>query len=88
MENYKYFKHEKCEFFPCHKMKNSEEDFFNCLFCYCPLYSLGEDCGGNFTWTEKGIKNCSACNIPHGKNGYEHVREKIKEVIKRTSKKN
>ena len=85
MENYKYFKNEKCEYFPCHKVE--DEEFFNCLFCYCPLYSLGEDCGGNFTWTEKGIKNCSNCSIPHKENGYKHVSEKIKEVIKRSSKK-
>lgn len=82
-ENYKYFKNDKCEYFPCHKME--DEDFFNCLFCYCPLYALGEDCGGNFTWSEKGIKNCSACNIPHGRKGYEHISSKIGEVIKRTS---
>ncbi len=85
MENYKYFKNDKCEFFPCHKME--DDDFFNCLFCYCPLYSLGEDCGGNFTWSEKGVKNCSSCNIPHTREGYEYIRAKIKEVIARTSRK-
>lgn len=85
MENYKYFKNEKCEYFPCHPIE--EDGFFNCLFCYCPLYSLGSECGGNFTWSEKGVKNCSSCSIPHGKAGYDHVRSKIGEVIKRTSRK-
>lgn len=85
MENYKYFKNEKCEFFPCHEI--DEDGFFNCLFCYCPLYSLGEKCGGDFFYTEAGIKNCSKCKIPHGRNGYEHVRSRLKEVIKIASKK-
>lgn len=85
MKNYKYFKNEKCEFFPCHKLEDDE--FFNCLFCYCPLYSLGEDCGGNFTYSEKGVKVCTNCTIPHEKGGYEHVMSKIKEVIERTSRK-
>ena len=55
-ENYKFVQNKKCEFFPCHKV---EEEKFNCLFCYCPLYMLGADCGGNFTYLENGIKYCS-----------------------------
>ena len=39
-KEYSYFSHKKCEFFPCHK--NADPDDFNCLFCYCPLYALGE----------------------------------------------
>ena len=34
-ENYKFFQHKACEFFPCHETKDI--DNFNCLFCYCPL---------------------------------------------------
>ena len=45
-KEYSYFSHKKCEFFPCHKGADSED--FNCLFCYCPLYALGDKCGGNF----------------------------------------
>ncbi|MGL5694068.1 MAG: cysteine-rich small domain-containing protein, partial [Peptostreptococcaceae bacterium] len=51
-ENYKFFNHKTCECFPCHKTNKPEE--FNCLFCYCPLYALGEDCGGNFKYNESG----------------------------------
>ena len=39
-ENFKFFQHRECEFFPCHENANAET--FNCLFCYCPLYALGE----------------------------------------------
>ena len=38
--NYKFFSHRECEYFPCHKGADPER--FNCLFCYCPLYLLGE----------------------------------------------
>lgn len=37
-ENYKFVQNRKCEYFPCHKVEN--EDEFNCLFCFCPLYML------------------------------------------------
>ena len=48
MEHFKFFQNKKCEYFPCHKTKNEED--FNCLFCYCPLYALGDKCGGNFKY--------------------------------------
>lgn len=73
-ENYKFHCNRECEFFPCHKVSDPEN--FNCLFCYCPLYALGAECGGNFVYTEDGIKDCSNCMIPHSKNAYEHILEK------------
>lgn len=79
-EHYKFFQNKECEYFPCHKTQDKES--FNCLFCYCPLYALKEKCGGNFRYTEKGIKDCSQCMMPHGVKGYEHVMEHINEIIK------
>ena len=35
--SYKYFKNTDCKYFPCHK---GLSDDFNCLFCYCPMYSI------------------------------------------------
>lgn len=60
---YPFFSHESCEYFPCHE--GIAPDEFNCLFCYCPLYALGSRCGGDFTYTDAGIKDCSACTLPH-----------------------
>ncbi|WP_041668679.1 cysteine-rich small domain-containing protein [Acetobacterium woodii] len=77
--NFKFFQHQKCEYFPCHQINNQEN--FNCLFCYCPLYALGENCGGNFTYTQKGVKNCSSCNYPHLKENYDGVLEKLSKLI-------
>lgn len=77
-ENYKFTQHTQCEFFPCHKVKNVEE--FNCLFCYCPLYMLKDQCGGNYKYTN-GVKDCSECLKPHTKGAYEHVMSKMKRVI-------
>lgn len=84
-ENYKFVQNEKCEFFPCHKVKDSTT--FNCLFCYCPLYMLKDKCGGGFTYTDNGIKNCTNCTLPHGQGGYDHVMSKMKEVIRIGSEK-
>ena len=78
MEHYKFFQHKECEYFPCHKTEKTDE--FNCLFCFCPLYFLGKECGGNFSYTKNGVKDCSRCMIPHGKNGYEYVCGKIRDV--------
>ncbi len=79
MEHYKFSQNSQCEYFPCHETKDKEK--FNCLFCYCPLYALGDKCGGNFRYTENGIKDCSKCMIPHGEKGYEHVMSHMKEVM-------
>ena len=84
IENYKFFSHRDCEFFPCHKTDKPET--FNCLFCYCPLYALGEACGGKFRFTDNGIKDCTDCLIPHSAGGYEYVMErysKISDLIKK-----
>ena len=54
MADYSFFSNKDCQYFPCHN--NVDPENFNCLFCYCPLYALGSKCGGNFYYTEKGIK--------------------------------
>lgn len=71
VKHYQFFCNKECEYFPCHKGIDPEE--FNCLFCYCPLYALGNKCGGNFVITEKGIKNCSNCTVPHRKENYDRI---------------
>ena len=77
MNNYKFFNNKDCQYFPCHKVKNEEE--FNCLFCYCPLY-LMEDCGGNYS-IKRNIKDCSKCLIPHSLKGYDYINAKLMEVF-------
>ncbi len=72
--NYKHFVHLDCAFYPCHDLS----DWTSCLFCWCPLYLL--DCGGNFTF-KRGVKDCSACVIPHREEGYEFVLETVKEKV-------
>ncbi|MFZ7119994.1 MAG: cysteine-rich small domain-containing protein [Eubacteriaceae bacterium] len=84
-EKFKFFNHKECEYFPCHDCENLDD--FNCLFCYCPLYTLGDKCGGNFTYTKKGIKNCKNCTIPHTREGYEIILEKMDDIIEMTKKK-
>ena len=39
--SHSYFENRECEYYPCHGL-----DAVNCLFCFCPLYSIA-DCGGN-----------------------------------------
>ncbi|MGX8797136.1 cysteine-rich small domain-containing protein [Fusibacter sp. JL298sf-3] len=81
-EHYKFTQHKKCEYFPCHKGVDAAE--FNCLFCYCPLYMLGEACGGDFKVTH-GIKDCSDCVKPHDANSYAYIMGHMKTVIQKGS---
>lgn len=83
-QKYKFFSHKECEYFPCHK--TNDPDNFNCLFCYCPLYALKDKCGGNFRYTDKGIKDCSNCTLPHKRDNYDYIIGKFKDIINITKK--
>lgn len=78
IENYKKVQNKKCEFFPCHR--GVPEDEFNCLFCFCPLYTLKDKCDGNYL-INNGKKDCSICTRPHDKNGYAFIMSKIDEAV-------
>lgn len=70
MENsFRFYRNDSCMYFPCHSVENEED--FNCMFCYCPLY-LMEECGGNYRMSY-GVKDCSNCLIPHKPQGYDHI---------------
>ncbi|SFE71012.1 cysteine-rich small domain-containing protein [Peptostreptococcus sp. D1] len=86
MKKYKFFSHAECEFFPCHKLEGSslKKESFNCLFCYCPLYALGKKCGGNFSITESGVKDCTNCLLPHVRDNYDYIISKFKEIVEAT----
>ena len=77
---YAFFCNKKCECFPCHIV--DDEDDFNCLFCFCPLYLLDDKCGGGFSYSENGIKDCSKCTLPHKKENYGLITGKLSEIIK------
>ena len=82
--NHTFFANRACKYYPCHS--NADPENFNCLFCYCPLYALGDQCGGNFRYTDRGIKDCTRCLVPHSKGGYEYIIKsfpKIAELVKR-----
>ena len=71
-----FFQNTACEYFPCHPVASDED--FNCLFCYCPLYTF-EDCGGNARYTADGLKDCSGCTVPHKADNYARILSKLKE---------
>ncbi len=82
-KNYAFTQHKKCEWFPCHK--GIPEEDFNCLFCFCPLYALGTECGGNYSYdNKKGIKDCSNCIVPHHRDSYDHIVKKTKILVERS----
>lgn len=85
MANYDFFQNRECAYFPCHQ--GADEKNFNCLFCYCPLYALGDQCGGNFDYTAQGIKDCSACLIPHRRENYDKILGKMQGIIELVKKK-
>ena len=72
--SYRFFQNRECKFFPCHEVQ--DEDDFNCLFCYCPLY-LDDNCIGSpeYIITGRGqrIKDCSSCLVVHRPEMYDKV---------------
>lgn len=79
MASERYFQNRECSYFPCHH--GADQENFNCLFCYCPLYALADRCGGAFTYTEGGIKDCSKCLIPHRAENYDRIMDKMAQVL-------
>ena len=77
-QNSAFFQNMACEYFPCHKTVHPED--FNCLFCYCPLYALGEKCGGKCTYTDEGIKDCSDCLFPHRRESAGEIAKRFPEI--------
>lgn len=74
--SYRYFENRECEYFPCHQ---GIQDC-NCLFCYCPMYTV-EHCPGNPQYIETGgkrIKNCSDCVFPHRPENYDVLMQVLK----------
>lgn len=83
---YAFFRNTACEKFPCHT--GVPREAFNCLFCYCPLYALGERCGGNFHYTARGVKSCVDCDFPHVRAHYDAVLARWPELAELTRGKN
>ena len=73
-----FFCNRLCTYFPCHELPQEKE--FNCLFCYCPLYALGENCGGLFAHTAEGVKCCAGCHLPHLPQYYDTIVRKLGEM--------
>ena len=84
MANYDFFQNTQCEYFPCHP--NADPEKFSCMFCYCPLYALGENCGGSFTYTPQGMKDCTGCLRPHKRENYEGIMSQMGQVIELAKK--
>lgn len=76
-----FFQNRACPYFPCHR--GADQASFNCLFCYCPLYALGEGCGGSFTYTKTGRKDCTGCTFPHRRDAAERIRTRYPELAER-----
>ncbi len=77
--NHKFFQNKKCEYFPCHLISKDMKKRFSCLMCYCPLYTY-KDCGGKYSVTDNGIKDCSNCLLPHY--NYDYIVNKLKKINK------
>ena len=82
----RFFQNRACPYFPCHEGVKAED--FNCLFCYCPLYALGESCGGAFRYTASGVKSCEGCAFPHRRENYDKLLARWPELAELTKRKN
>ena len=79
-KHFSCFTNRDCEYFPCHSGVAPED--FNCLFCYCPLYALGKECGGNFVILKNGVKDCGGCILPHRTENYGYITERFEQILR------
>lgn len=84
MDHSQFFQNRACPYFPCHS--GVEPESFNCLFCFCPLYALGDRCGGDFCYTPSGIKDCSGCIRPHIRDHYSVILSDLGKVMELAKK--
>ena len=84
-KHYDFFQNKLCEFYPCHP--GADPETFSCLFCYCPLYALGDRCGGSFRYTANVVKDCTHCLRPHVRENYGKILEKMPEILELAKKK-
>jgi len=81
-DNYKFFSHKQCEFYPCHEGYNDKD--MNCLWCYCPLQTKPSCPGirdGSAKFLSNGYKDCSNCTFPHDKENYNEMLKELNEMI-------
>lgn len=74
--SHRFFSNRDCRYFPCHRLPDGTDfsDDFNCMFCFCPFYLLGDECEGNhFVSETSGLKNCKNCHLPHLPEFYDKV---------------
>ncbi len=72
INNITFFENKSCEFYPCHYGLKE----INCIFCYCPLYWF--ECQGDFIILSNGNKDCSGCLMPHLKENFNLIIDKLK----------
>jgi Zn-finger protein len=77
--SHRFFRNVSCRYFPCHQ--GADQESFNCLFCFCPLYFL-PDCGGNHVMRQ-GIKDCTACLRPHAPDGYDQIMARLRQELEK-----
>ncbi len=82
MENsHRFFENTDCKYYPCHKGLKE----INCLFCYCPMYTI-VNCPGNPEYKEKNgkkIKVCTNCTYPHRHENYDDIMQILAEQTKK-----
>jgi len=82
MQNsHKFFTNPSCKYYPCHVGIRP----FNCMFCYCALFNM-EDCEGDYTITATGCKDCSNCHIPHLKDSWDYIVDKLTKNVSCSTK--
>ena len=66
----------------------NSDSFINNTDCkYFPCHkTLGDACGGNFTYMENGVKNCTDCMVPHTRNAVQYILKRWPDIAARAKK--
>lgn len=75
-DSHRFFSNTACKYYPCHDSPTP----LNCLFCFCPMYTL-PNCPGKPQFKEKNgriIKRCAGCDFPHRPENYDAVMQNLR----------
>ena len=77
-ENYKFFQHKDCEFFPCTRLINRRISTACSAIVLCMRSATN---AWNFQYTDTGFKDCTNCMFPHVRSNYEKILERYQDII-------
>ena len=77
-KHFAFYTNKECEYYPCHPVPEGTSS--TACSATARFYMLGRKCGGNFTYLESGVKDCSKCLVPHRRENYGFIADSFQKI--------